>query len=264
MAKPTKKNSKPAQEQPAIPVPVPAKKKRKAKKRRPAVARQKPLPPPVEPQAESQDPFQLAATFNQNPGDSPRPSGGSSISNEPKPGEPLSPEREQVLRDGFEQIGVEQPGPGQPGGPSGVTATVHTSEGAEVADMLIEMKFDVQETQDLFLLAFHRIADWFDSAHWELDEVEARALAKPATRMLSSFYSRLPEVITHWCDSTPGLGAFLAMSAIVIVPKAKYQMAISRERRKAPTPINRPQAVPGHSQPAPVGRMQKAAEIVDQ
>lgn len=258
MAKPTKKTSKPAQEQPEVPVPVPARKKRKAKKRRPAVARQKPLPPPVEPQAESQDPFQLAATFNQNPGDSPRPSGGSSISNEPKPGEPLSPEREQVLRDGFEQIGVEEPGPQPVEQPAG------TSDGAAVAGMLPEIAFDPQDVQDVLREGFHWIAERFDSAHWELTESQARMLGKPTAQLLSTLYSRLPAFLTSWCDSTPGLGALCVTGAIVIGPKVAQQVAISRERRKSPTPINRPQAVPGHSQPTPVGRMQRAEDIADQ
>lgn len=259
MAKPLKKKSQLPQEQPAPgPVPVPAKKKKAKKKKRPAAAKQRPLPPPVEPQQQSPDPFRLAATFGQ--GHASAPFGSSSIS-EPAPGAPLSPEQERTLREGFDAIGVEDHAP-DPAAPGPVS-----SDGAAVADMLPEITFDPSDVQDVLRESFHWVAERFDSAHWELTESQARMLGKPTAQLLSTLYSRLPDFIIRWCDSTPGLAGLCVTGAIVIGPKVAQQVAISRERRKTPKPVNRPPQtvpIPRRPPPGPVGEIHEVEPIVGQ
>lgn len=265
MAKPAKKKLKkqPVQpqpplqpKQPEVPVLVPARKKKKSKKRRAAVVKQKPLPPPVEPAAESRDPFQLAATFNPGAAGSRQPSASSSIFNEPKPGQPLTKEQEQIIGESFAEIGVEDPAPSD--------VPVGASEGAAVADMLPEIAFDPVDVQDVLREGFHWIAERFDSAHWELTETQARMLGKPTAQLLSTLYSRLPDFLTRWCDSTPGLAGLCVTGAIVIGPKVAQQVAITRERRKSPAPKRGPHEVPRRAPAGPVGPIIEAEPIADQ
>lgn len=257
MAKQTKKKSKLAEQQPTLE--QPARKKRRAKKRRPAVVRQKPLPPPVELEHGDPDPFKLGQTF-QNPEGSPLRSESFSTSGEPKPGEPIPAEREQVLREGLDEIGIDDPQPANES--TGVTE----SDGATVAAMLPEIQFDSQDVQDVLEEAFHWLADRFDSAHWELTEKQARMLGRPTAQLLSTLYQRLPEFLTRWCDATPGLAGLCVSGAIVVGPKIARQVALSRERKKLPVANRRPQPAP--SRPAgpvgPVGPMEPVAEILDQ
>lgn len=289
MAKPLKKKSQLQQEQPAPgPVPVPAKKKKAKKKKRPAVRKQKPLPPPLDPYEQaardlglpilttadspraakaragqspvpviiSGDPFDLGPTFDGRA--SARPSGNSSTSGEPKPGQPLSAEQERTLREGFDEIGVEDHAPDP------AAAAPRSSDGAAVADMLPEITFDPSDVQDVLREGFHWVADRFDSAHWELTESQARMLGKPTAQLLSTLYSRLPDFLTRWCDSTPGLAGLCVTGAIVIGPKVAQQVAISRERRKTLKPVNRPPQtvpIPRRPPPGPVGEIHEVEPI---
>lgn len=263
MAKPAKKKSKkqPPRPQPVLQpespvaaVPIPAKNKRKNKKRRLQVVKQKPLPPPVEINQPNPDPMGLAATFQPNAPGSDRRSASSSIS-EPKPGQPLTQEQEQILGEAFDEIGVEQPAPGAQELPPG------TMPGSAAAEMLPEITFDVDQVEDVLGEAFHWIAERFDSAHWELTEKQSRMLGRPTAQLCSTLYSRLPEFLLRWCDATPGLAGIVVAGAIVVGPKVAQQVAISRERRKAPKPNARPHEVPRKTQAGPVGPIIEAQPL---
>ncbi len=260
MAKPAKKKSKKQVPQPPIApqpeplAPVPATKKRKSKKRRAAVVKQKPLPPPVEIQQPGRDPFRLAATFQQSGAASDHQSGSSSIS-EPKPGQPLSEEQEQILGEAFDEIGVAQPALGSQ------EPTSTGGEGATAAAMLPDITFDPEQVEDVLGEAFHWIAEKFDSAHWELTEKQSRMLGRPTAQLLTTLYSRLPEFLLRWCDATPGLAGMVITGAIVVGPKVAQQVAISRERRKAMKPKAQPQAVPRKAQAGPVGPIIEAQPL---
>jgi hypothetical protein len=262
LAKPAKKKSKkqslrppiaPQPEQPVAPGPVPARKKRRTKKRRLVVVKQKPLPPPIEIQQPSQDPFRLAATFQKNGAASDRPSGSSSIS-EPKPGQPLTQEQEQILDEAFDEIGVAKPAPGQ-------QEPAISGEGAVAAAMLPDITFDPEQVEDVLGEAFHWIAEKFDSAHWELTEKQSRMLGRPTAQLLTTLCSRLPEFLLRWCDATPGLAGMAITGVIVVGPKVAQQVAISRERRKAMKPKAQPQAVPRKAQAGPVGPIIEAQPL---
>lgn len=252
MAKLQKTTSQEEPLEPLAPGLAPARKKRKAKKRK-AAKKVRPLPPPIEPGDGSQDPFQLASTFDQ--AQASQPSASSSTS-EPKPGEPLSEKAEQRLREGFDKIGVED------AAPSETPVSDRDAEAVPADGILPDITFDVENVGNVLRKGFHWIAARCESAHWELDESEVSMLAKPTAQVLSHFYAKLPDFLTRWCDTTPGLGALVVMSAIVIGPKVVHQQSLSRERRSKPARAQQPQAVPRRPQTAgPVGEIREVEPI---
>ena len=188
---------------------------------------------------------------------------------EPKPGEPLSPEAERILSGVPNSIGDES-------GEQEVDGSAGASENADaLAGLMPEIDFDPREVQDVLEEAFDWMADRFDSAHWKLTERQSRMLGKPTAQLLSSLYMKLsnylPIILADWCDSTPGLMAFILASGVVVGPKIAQQYAVSRERRrmgpkKVQSASARPQTVPPRPQNGPVGvgPIEPIAEILDQ
>jgi len=61
----------------------------------------------------------------------------------------------------------------------------------------------------------------------------------------------LPDILSKWCEDTPGATAFIVACGIVVAPKVAQQAKLSRERAKAKPmvaemqPKPQPVAVPG-------------------
>jgi hypothetical protein len=161
-------------------------------------------------------------------------SASSSSSTEPKPGQPLSPESERLL--------IDLP-PVAGDSPAGVAAS-EQSDGAafdSLGDLLPEFTFEVDDVREVLEEAFEWLAEKFDSDHWELTERQSRMLGKPTAQLLTSLYGKLstllPEWVARWAESTPGAAAFVVAAVIIVTPKVKKQVSISRARRRTPTPV---------------------------
>jgi hypothetical protein len=200
----------------------------------------KPLPPPVpvEP-AESNAPIL-------GPGaESSAPYGNFSAPPLVEPGidEPLSAEAEKILA-GIPAIAPEGEAADDPGAPPSDPMLL------SLAGMVAFEEQDVQDTLQEF---FSYLAGKFESDHWELTERQARMLGKPSTLLLNSLWTKLqtllPNIIARWCESTPGAMAFITACGLVLVPKVVTQMKISRERRKAKSPVIEPPRPPQQPEP---------------
>lgn len=162
---------------------------------------------------------------------------------EPKPGEPLTAEQEHILSDVPEFLGDE---PAAPAGSAGLEA----GEDDAVSALMAQVAFEPQDVQDTISEFFDWLAERFQSDHWKLSDRQARMLGKPSAQLANALWGKLtlllPDIIGRWCESTPGATAFLFAFGIVVVPKVKKQVSISRERarekahkvRRMPTPGN--------------------------
>lgn len=160
-------------------------------------------------------------------------------SDEPRPGEPLNEEAENILRGVPDFITDDGDG-----------AKVESDSGGEeieedpIAALMVQITFEPQDVQDTLCEFFDWLAERFQSDHWRLTERQARMLGKPTTQLMVAMWSklltRLPDILAEWCASTPGAAAFLLAAGIVVVPKVKKQFTISR--RRAEEQRNRVQA----------------------
>jgi hypothetical protein len=253
LAKSNLKKSHPP-EAPAI-KPARRPKRKKRAKRQPAA---KPLPAPLPffPNGKPDQPANVQGSVAESP--------SFSIGTEPKPGEPLNADAERILAAVPEKIDAET-------GEDAAEPPFGESESADIlSDLMPKIDFDSREVQDVLEEAFDWMAERFDSAHWKLTERQSRMLGKPTAQLLGSLYAKLsnylPEILSRWCDSTPGAMAFILASAVVVAPKVAQQVVVSRERRKnftsrksaSPIPIRPP------SQAGPVGPMPTSGPIEDQ
>ena len=222
-------------------------KKRKYTKRKSAVQagpKQRPLPPPIPIQGPQADPFEIEGIFP-NPGVGSQPSPAIS-STEPRPGQPLSPEAESILS-GIDGIGEAESSAGESGAAVG-----------DLAGIIPQIRFNAQTVEKVLREGFDWLADRFGSDHWKLTDNQAEMLGAPVADVLSSLFSKLPDFLTRWCDTTPGLGALVVAGAVVIGPKVATQMAMVREDRRrakvAPVSARRAGPVPvGDAMPSPIG-----------
>jgi hypothetical protein len=104
---------------------------------------------------------------------------------------------------------------------------------------LLEMvAFEEQDVRDLLEEAFEWMADKFGSDHWKLSERQSRMLGRPTVMLMNSIWlklrERLPDVLTRWCESTPGAAAFITACGIVVVPKVMKQVSLSRQTKDEP------------------------------
>lgn len=204
-----------------------------------------PLPPPLEVPGispASQDPYNLASAFSGADGAALSPTSSTS---EPKPGEPLSAEAEELLSG----IGGDVE-PDDEGGPAELPAETG-------ADLLPPILFSTEKTEAVLIEIFDWAAERFDSDHWKLTGNQVRMLGEPTAQLLGGVWTRLAEKLPDILISTPGAAAFLLACTIVIVPKAAQQVAISRARRqgKAPVPPRRAASGPVPMPPSrrPIG-----------
>jgi hypothetical protein len=174
--------------------------------------------------------------------------------NQPTPSKPFSPgstespslsqESERLLFAVPSTIGGEAD---DPGGPADV------QDADPIAALMAQVAFEPQDVQDVIAEFFDWLAERFESDHWKLNERQARMLGRPAAQLANSMWVKLqnylPDILSKWCEETPGATAFILACGIVIAPKISKQMAISRERAKAGQPMlvreqPKPQPIP--------------------
>jgi hypothetical protein len=153
----------------------------------------------------------------------------SSISNSEK----LSDESERLLSHVPEKIGGEADDPGGPADTPGNSQLVDDP----IVALMAQVAFETQDVQDVIAEFFDWMAERFESDHWKLSERQARMLGKPAAQLMNSMWARLqnylPEILSRWCEETPGATAFILACGIVVAPKVSQQVKLSRERAKA-------------------------------
>jgi hypothetical protein len=181
-----------------------------------------------------------------NPGASPLPSPVSSTGFST---EPLSPESERLLSSLPSSIG------GEPDD-SGVPADVPTQD--PIAALMAQVAFEPQDVQDVIEELFDWLSVRLESDHWKLTERQSRMLGRPAAQLLNSMWLKLqnyiPDILSKWCEDTPGATAFILACGIVVAPKIARQVAIRKERASMrPLVQDKPQPVP----PQPIWTEQK-------
>ena len=171
------------------------------------------------------------------PPESSEPSESSSTS------EPLSPESERILASVPETIGGEA---GESGAPVDAPAE------DPIAALMAQVAFEPQDVQDTLAEMFDWLAERFESDHWRLTDRQARMLGRPAAQLLNSIWTKLqayiPDILSKWCETTPGATALILAAGIVITPKVMQQVSISRERAKVKPRVPAPQS-PAPPQP---------------
>ena len=199
-----------------------AKPKKKTKKKKPArkkpaakrVAAVKPLPPPV---ALPSHPLTIQEV-DPNAEGSVRHSPTFLNSREPKPGEPLSADAEQLLGFVSDPVG-DDAAEHEPAAPGSVAA--ERSDAAALASMLPDIEFDQQAVQDVLEEIHSWLAEKLDDANLNLSERQSRMLGKPTAALLTQVYANISMYLPGWlaraCESTPALTGFILALAIVEV-----------------------------------------------
>jgi hypothetical protein len=218
-----------------------SKPRRKYKKRQPKPAANLPEPIDVAAARVQQNPppkqdggllAEIGSLFTgaDNPGVMAPPSAASSAASSIST-DSLPPESERLLSSVPDFIGGEAD---DPGGPADVP------DQDPVAALMAQVAFEPQDVQDVIAEFFDWLAERFDSDHWKLNERQARMLGRPAAQLANSMWLKLqnylPDILSKWCEETPGATAFILACGIVVFPKVQKQVAISRERAKAERP----------------------------
>lgn len=182
-------------------------------------------------------------------------------SEEPKPGEPLNEEQEEILAGGIEQD--------QPADPGQVIAA-EDGEALEAAALMSELsgfiEFDEDDVRGVLEDSFSWLAKKFESDHWLLTERQSRMLGRPTTKLLgtvwTSLAARLPDFILKYSATTPGLAGTILAAGIVVGPKAVQQIVISKNRkvRNAGQVTQEPIEMP-QRQAGPVGSVKSVSPL---
>ena len=146
--------------------------------------------------------------------------------------------------------------PAAAGGP--VQAASETDDA--IAQLMAHVAFEPQDVQDVIAETFDWLSERFKSDHWKLTDRQARMLGRPSAQLLNSMWAKLsayiPDILSRWCEETPGATAFLLACGMVVVPKVMQQVSISRERSKAGTLAQEKKPfVPAPPQPKSVPRV---------
>jgi hypothetical protein len=162
----------------------------------------------------------------------------------------LPPESERLLSAIPSTIGGEAD---DPGGPADVP------DQDPIAALMAQVAFEPQDVQDVIAEFFDWMAERFESDHWKLNDRQAHMLGRPAAQLANSMWVKLqnylPDILSKWCEETPGATAFILVCGIVVFPKVQKQVSISRERAKAAQPaLVKEQLKP---QPIPVPAAEK-------
>lgn len=239
---------------------IPASPKRRGRPRKNQQPKTKPLPPPVpvessQPESGETDPFQLSGMFQPSPSpEGSKASSATSSETEPRPGQPLGPEAEELLS----QIAAADDDDGtEDEGPKDAAAMAAPAAPSSIV-------FKPERVRAVLGDSFDWLAEKFDSDHWRLTDNQADMLAEPTAQLLGSAWTHvqrmLPLWLERWSQETPGLMDFVLAFSFVVGPKAAQQFALSRERRRNPKPKQRraeprqgagPQPVPAPEKPAP-------------
>ena len=224
-------------------------------KNQPARA-ESPLPPPVEVQVGSVQPsepsgglFGLDRVFQNQPRNE-SPSSVESVDfstpiSEPRPGDPLSQDAEQIL--------ARVPSTVDAGPEAEPLQPAAVDDDDPIAALMAQVAFEEQDVKDTLCEFFDWLATKFDNDNWKLTDRQSRMLGKPTAQLANSLWARLqtilPDVIARWCAETPGAFAFLSACGLVVLPKVMNQIKVSRERkakgkavRQMPSPAARPAA----------------------
>jgi hypothetical protein len=130
-----------------------------------------------------------------------------------------------------------------------------------IAALMAQVAFEEEDVKDTLAEFFDWMSERFKSDHWKLTDRQSRILGRPSAQLLNSIWAKLqdylPDILARWCETTPGATAFILACGIVVLPKAKKQFTISRERRK-PGPRLVPR--PGQTTATPVGSATTAPE----
>ena len=154
--------------------------------------------------------------------------------------ERLSEESERILDSIPARIGGEADDPGGP---------ADNGDGGDqdpISALMREVAFDREDVEAVLIELFDSLAERFESDHWRLKDRQVKILGKPTTQLLCSVWAKLcaimPDVVARWCENTPGAMAFLIAAGIVVVPKARKQMALNRLKvtAKRPVPVQQP------------------------
>lgn len=155
--------------------------------------------------------------------------------------QPLSDESERLLSQVPESIADE-------GQVDGGAAQPQSASDDAISALMAQVAFEPQDVQDTLGELFDWLADRFESEHWKLTERQARMLGRPTAQLLNSLWAklreRIPDILTRWCDETPGAMAFLMACGLVITPKVMQQVSLSRKRTKEKKPTAQPQSKP--------------------
>lgn len=133
---------------------------------------------------------------------------------------------------------------------------------------MASVAFEEQDVQDTLSELFDWIAEFFESDHWKLSERQARMIGRPLAQVLNAVWADLcrvlPGPIARWIENTPGAAKLLIACGLVLVPKAKTQWSISRERRSLARQPQRVQPAPAPRPrvPQPVPSVQPVVPIV--
>lgn len=220
------------------------KKKKPAKRKRRSPQAPRPLPAPLPPES----PSAAETSPEPQPPSAAAYSDGSQDGLTPKSDEPgpmLSAEAERLLSSIPETIGdgTETAQPAEPAGPD---------ESNPIAALMESVAFEEEDIRDTLGELFDWLATRFESDHWKLTERQSRMLAKPAAMMANSLWARLqqyiPDIIARWCETTPGAMAFITSAGLVLVPKVRQQVKVSRARRPRPAMVQ-PSQAHGTAQP---------------
>ena len=147
-------------------------------------------------------------------------------------------ESERLLSHVPERIGGEAD---DPGGPADMPGNNLPADDP-IAALMAQVAFEPQDVQDVIEEFFEWLSEHYQSDHWKLSERQSRMLGRPAAQLLNSMWVRLqnylPDILSKWCEETPGAMAFIMACGIVVAPKVTQQITISRERARAKQGVN--------------------------
>ena len=128
-------------------------------------------------------------------------------------------------------------------------ASAEADGGEAIAALMQSVAFEEQDVQDTIAEMFDWLAERFKSEHWQLSDRQARLLGRPAAVLMNSMWKRLsehvPDILTKWCEETPGAMAFLLACGMVVGPKIVKQVEITRSRATTrPQPKTGPVQMP--------------------
>lgn len=106
-----------------------------------------------------------------------------------------------------------------------------------ISALMASVAFEEQDVKDALAEIFDWAAEKFESDHWKLTDRQLRIYGRPTAQLANSVWAKLmqmlPDVVAGWCETTPGLTAFIAATGIVVGPKVMVQARINQQRKEA-------------------------------
>lgn len=139
-------------------------------------------------------------------------------------GEGLPAESERILDSVPNQVG------GEPASEPG------SNQEDMISALMASVAFEEQDVKDALAEIFDWAAEKFQSDHWRLTDRQLRIYGRPTAQLANSVWAKLtqmlPDVVAGWCETTPGLTAFIAATGIVVGPKVMVQARINQQRKE--------------------------------